>query len=154
MAAFTYEYGYRVRGLNKAPAQVAGEMMEQLEQSEKGLSPETLLDANRDENAPLHGEFEWRDDVAAEQYRLNQAGGIIRNIVRITVETQEQVPVRAFVPTGERKQAYVSIATALTNEQWRKNLLEQAKRDMQAFSSKYRNITELSDVLTAMQKAM
>ena len=152
MAAFSWEY--RVPGLQKVSAQVAGEMMEQLEQSEKGLSPETLLDANRDENAPLHGEFEWDDAVAAEEYRLNQASGIIRNIIRITVETEEKNYVRAFVPTGERKQAYVSIATALTNEQWRKNLLEQAKRDMKSFSDKYRNITELSDVLTAMQQAM
>lgn len=152
MAAYMYEY--RVKGLVKAPAQVAGEIMEQLEQSEAGLSPASLLDASRDENAPLHCEFEWRDDVAAEQYRLTQAGGIIRNIIRITVETQEKATVRAFVSTGERKQAYVSIATALTNEQWRKNLLESAKRDMQSFTAKYRNLDELSEVLTAMQKAV
>lgn len=152
MAAFVYEY--RVRGLQKAPAQVAGEIMEQLEQSEAGLSPASLLDASRDENAPLHGEFEWRDDVAAEQYRLNQAGGIIRNVYRITVETQEKAPVRAFVSTSERKQAYVSIASALTNEKWRENLLESAKRDMQSFTAKYRNLDELSEVLTAMQKAV
>lgn len=152
MAAFVYEY--RVKGLVKAPAQVAGEIMEQLEQSEAGLSPASLLDASRDENAPLHGEFEWRDDVAAEQYRLTQAGGIIRNVYRITVETQGKAPVRAFVSTGERQQAYVSIATALTNEKWRENLLESAKRDMQSFTAKYRNLDELSEVLTAMQKAV
>lgn len=152
MAAFIYEY--KCKGLQKVSAQVAGEIMEQLEQSEAGLSPASLLDASRDEQAPLHGEFEWRDDVAAEQYRLTQAGGIIRNIVRITVETQEKAPVRAFVSTGERKQAYVSISTALTNEQWRKNLLESAKRDMQSFTAKYRNLDELSEVLTAMQKAV
>lgn len=150
MAAYSYEY--RVKWLQKAPAQVAGEIMEQLEQSEAGLSPASLLDVSRDENAPLHGEFEWRDDVAAEQYRLNQAGGIIRNVYRITIETQEQAPVRAFVPTCERQNVYVSIATALTNEQWRKNLLESAKRDMQAFSAKYRNLDELSEVLNAMKK--
>lgn len=150
MAAYHYEY--RVRGLQKAPAQVAGEIMEQLEQSEAGLSPASLLDASRDESAPLHDEFEWRDDVAAEQYRLTQAGGIIRNVYRISVETQEQAPVRAFVSTGERQHAYVSIATALNHEQWRKNLLESAKRDMQAFSAKYRNLDELSEVLNAMQK--
>ena len=150
MSAYIYEY--RCKGLQKAPAQVAGEIMEQLEQSEAGLSPASLLDASRDENAPLHNEFEWRDDVAAEQYRLTQAGGIIRNVYRISVETQEQSPVRAFVSTGERKQAYASIATALTNEQWRKNLLESAKRDMESFSAKYRNLDELSEVLNAMQK--
>ena len=63
MAAYMYEY--RVKGLVKAPAQVAGEIMEQLEQSEQGLSPASLLDASRDESAPLHGEFECRTGVPA-----------------------------------------------------------------------------------------
>ena len=150
MSAFHYEY--RVKGLQQAPAQVAGEMMEALEQSEKGLTPETLLYANRDENAPLHNEFEWDDTLAAEKYRLKQASGIIRNVYRITVETEKADYVRAFVPTGEIKNAYVSVASALTNKQWRANLLEQAKRDMYSFQAKYRSLSELSDVIAEMRK--
>lgn len=150
MAAFTYEY--RVKGLQKCPAQIAGEVMERLEQSKQGLSPKSLLDASRDESAPLHDEFEWRDDVAAEQYRLNQASGIIRNVYRITIEKNAQVPVRAYVSTGEWNHAYVSVASALTNAEWRKNLLLSAKRDMEAFTAKYRNLEELSEVITVMKK--
>ena len=144
-------YTWRPGSRHKVSASVAAAECERLE-AEGRLTAADLVEESRSEDSPLHEEFEWRDDVAAEQYRLNQAGGIIRNIVRITVETQEQIPVRAFVSTGERKQAYVSIATALNHEQWRKNLLESAKRDMQAFSVKYRNLDELSEVLNAMQK--
>ena len=66
MAAFECKYSYRVPGLQKAPAEVTGRVFEELANSEGGLSPRTLVDASRDENAPLHNEFEWRDDVAAE----------------------------------------------------------------------------------------
>ena len=146
MAAFYYA----VPGINKVSAQVAGEIMEQLEQSERGLSPASLLDASRDENAPLHGEFEWNDAEAAEQYRLSQAGSLIRNI-RIVAEEQE-APVRAFVCTGERKSAYVSLQSALNNETWKSNLLEAAKRDMAFFSAKYRTLETLSGVIAEMAK--
>ena len=66
MAAFECRYSYRVPGLQKAPAEVTGRVFEALANSESGLSPRTLVDASRDVNAPLHNEFEWRDDVAAE----------------------------------------------------------------------------------------
>lgn len=148
MAAFTYTY--RVRGINKAPAQVAGEIMEQLEQSEHGLSPASLLDASRDENAPLHGEFEWDDAKAAEGYRLHQAANLIRNIVITVEETNE--PERAFVANGERQSAYVALQSALTNEAWKASLLEAAKRDMQAFAGKYRRLEQLAEVINAMAK--
>lgn len=146
MAAFYYA----VQGINKVSAQVAGEIMERLEQSERGLSPASLLDESRDENAPLHGEFEWNDAAAAEQYRLTQAGNLIRNI-RIVAEEQE-APVRAFVCTGERKSAYVALQSALNNETWKANLLEAAKRDMTAFTAKYRMLEALSGVIEEMRK--
>lgn len=145
-----YSYVYRVQGLNKAPAQVAGEIMEQLEHSEQGLSPASLLDASRDENAPLHGEFEWDDQKAAEEYRLTQAGDLIRN-VRIIVEEQD-APTRAFVSTGERSGAYVSLQSALDNSKWKSNLLESAKRAMNEFAAKYRQLEELAGVIAEMAK--
>ena len=49
-------------------ANIAGAMCEQLENS-IGLTPKNLLDANRDEKAPLHNCFEWDDTEAAERYR-------------------------------------------------------------------------------------
>ena len=149
MAAFSYEY--KVPGLQKAPAQVAGEIMAELEQSEQGLSPASLLDASRDENAPLHGEFEWDDAKAAESYRLKQAGDLIRNI-RIVIDDSQEQPERAFVNVNYGQSAYVSLQSALTNESWKESLLCSAKRDMELFRAKYRRLEELAEVLTAMQK--
>lgn len=153
MAAFTYEY--RVPGLFKAPAEVAGAICQQLTDSATGLSPATLLDASRDSTAPLHDEFEWRDDVAAEKYRLGQAQKIIQNL-RIVVTRQDgtEEKERSFVITPGGKSAYVTLNAAFTNEEWRSNLLKQAREDAEVFLAKYRRLEELADVATAMHDFM
>lgn len=141
-------FEWRIKGLQKASAETAGAVCTQLQNSETGLTPASLVEASRDENAPLHGEFEWRDDVAAEEYRKVQAAEIIRNLV-ITHESSGGYD-RAFVITPDRKSRYVDIISAMNTEEWRKNLMRQAKNDMEAFRAKYRKLEELADVIAAM----
>lgn len=153
MAAFECKYSYRVPGLQKAPAEVTGKVFEELANSEKGLSPRTLVDASRDVNAPLHNEFEWRDDVAAEKYRLTQAQGIITNLRIVTVQADGSKALdRAFVvkPGGESQ--YVFIQNALSREDWRDHLLEEARRECKAFLGKYRRLQALAGVVNSMEQ--
>ncbi len=150
MAAFSYEY--RVPGLFKAPAEVAGAICQQLSDSEAGLSPATLLDASRDSTSSLHDDFEWRDDVAAEKFRLGQAQKIIQNLrIIVTRADGGEEKERSFVVTPGGKSAYVALSAALTNEEWRKHLLQQAREDAEIFMAKYRRLEELADVNVAMQ---
>lgn len=153
MAAFECKYSYRVPGLQKAPAEVTGKVFEELANSEKGLSPRTLVDASRDVNAPLHNEFEWRDDVAAEKYRLTQAQGIITNLRIVTIQADGSKALdRAFVvkPGGESQ--YVFIQNALSREDWRDHLLEEARRECKAFLGKYRRLQALAGVVNSMEQ--
>lgn len=150
MAAFSYEY--RVPGLFKAPAEVAGVICQQLSDSEAGLSPATLLDASRDSASPLHDDFEWRDDVAAEKYRLGQAQRIIQNLrIIVTREDGGSEKERSFVVTPGGNSANVALTAALTNDEWRKHLLQQARKDAEIFMAKYRRLEELADVNAAMK---
>jgi len=152
MAAFECKYSYRVPGLQKAPAEVTGKVFEELANSEKGLSPRTLVDASRDVNAPLHNEFEWRDDVAAEKYRLTQAQGIITNLRIVTIQADGSKALdRAFVvkPGGESQ--YVFIQNALSREDWKDHLIEEARRECKAFLGKYRRIKALAGITDAME---
>lgn len=146
-------YEYKVKGLMKASAQVAGEMCEALEQSASGLSPRTLLDANRETSAPLHDEFEWNDSEAAERFRLNQAATIIRNIVIVRTEQADKPApsVRAFVNVrDEAQRSYVGIVHAMSDEAMRESLMKSAIRDMDSFKNKYQDLQELSSVINAM----
>lgn len=146
-------YQYKVKGLHKAPAQVAGEVCEMLEHSALGLSPKTLLDASRDANAPLHGEFEWDDSEAAERYREQQASGIIRNLYIVSTEHTTTESTRAFVNVHtEAKQGnYHNIRVVLDSEAMREKLFASAKRDMQSFIEKYRTLEILSGVIAEMK---
>lgn len=129
------------------PAQVVGRVCEQLEQT-GGLTPARLVNVSRNEDAPLHPLFEWRDDVAAEKYREVQAAKIIRSI---TVETEKGEAVRAFVRVAEKNKTYTNIETAIRVSNCRAELLKQAKREMLCFIAKYKTLTDLTAVVDAME---
>ena len=139
MAAF--EYKYRINGIVKAPAEVTGEVCQNIINEEGTVTPKKLVDVSRPKDAPLHDEFEWNDDVAAEKYREEQARQIIKNIVIID-----------FVPTDTRQHEYVTIDTALNNADWRNNLIESAKRDMLSFIHKYKRLGELNKIIADMNE--
>lgn len=146
-------YQYKVKGIHKAPAQVAGEVCAWLENSEQGLSPKTLLDASRDANAPLHDEFEWNDSEAAERYREQQAGGIIRNLYIVQAECSNAESTRAFVNvhTEAKVGSYHNIKVVLDDDAMREKLFAAAKRDMQSFIEKYKTLEALSGVIAEMK---
>lgn len=151
-AAEFLNFEWRTPGLYKAPAQTVGEICDDLSRTPDGLTPATLLDAARDEASPLHDDFEWRDDVAAEKYRQRQAQDMIRNL-RIVVKREDSTEQRerSFVVTGERKSIYVPLLRALSNEEWKKSLLAQAETDAQVFLAKYQRLEELQSIVTAMR---
>ena len=152
MAAFKYEFSGG-SGFRKIDAQTVGEICEELENSGTGLSPRSLLDASRDENAPLHGCFTWDDTEAAEKWRLEEARLLIANIRIVkSTDTEERERVRGFVSTPGRQSVYVSMNTALHREELRNYMLEQSRRDCEAFMAKYRTLTELANVIDAMKE--
>lgn len=145
---YTFKSGSRI----KASAQVAGEMCEVLSRTGQ-LTPKRLLDANRDENAPLHNEFEWDDTVAAEAYRERQAAHIIRCIVVKTDERPESAT-RAFVRVTESTGEYTPMRIVMGNPDLMENLMKEARRDMEAFVRKYRELNDLNNVIESMNSIL
>ena len=163
MAAFVYKY--RVSGLNKVAPEVAGKVCQELTETKEGLTPKTLVDVSRDENAPLHCEFEWNDGIAGEKYREFQARKLIGNLIITKSDSGQEREVtlkekdyqdRGFVSVGqhnhydeedENKKQYVPLFSALTNEAWKKSLLESAKRELRYFKAKYYRLEELAKIM-------
>jgi hypothetical protein len=137
-------------------AQAAGEYLEQLEKAHGEITSKLVLDASRSEDALLHPCFEWDDGVAAEKYRETQAGYLIRNLV-VKVERDEATPqaapqsVRAYVnvSAGETG-SFIAVATAMSVEETRARVLDNALRELQAFRQKYKDLSELADVFSAI----
>lgn len=147
-----YSYAYKVKGLQHVSAQTCGEVFETLEKSETGLTPQALVDASRSDDAPLHGEFEWDDEVAAEAYRCDQARKMILNVVIVKADESgnPKDPVRAYVSAPGGKGQYVAMKSALSNEVWKAHLLMEARREMEQFVNKYKRIEELASVVNAI----
>ena len=141
-------YQWKKASYIKADANVAGQMCEQLEQT-VGLTAKSLLDANRPKEAPLHGEFEWDDSKAAEQYREQQARHII-NCLCVKPEKSDQEPVRAFFTISQP--SYESISVILQSVEKHSSLLDLALKELNAFKAKYNTLTQLEPVFEAIDK--
>lgn len=168
MAAF--EYKYKTGAVHRVSAAIAGPICQKLHDNNI-LTPKNLVNEARPEDSPLHPEFDWDDSIAAEKWREEQARQVIKTIIlyESDVQTEREVILeevetedvvdsdnvfkskdRAFVSTGERNHRYVPIAVALTNDEWKANLLKAARKDMQAFIVKYHRLTELQNIIDHM----
>lgn len=146
MAAYRWKRSARV-GVS---AEVAGSVMDRLSRGGR-LTPAALVDASRAENAPLHGEFEWDDGVAAERYRQTQAGYLIRSIEVVVEQAHE--PVRAYLPVHVDDDAgYVPIQTVMESPRLMNEALLNAKRELASFRRKYSQLAELAGVMRAIDE--
>ena len=115
-----------------------------------------LLDASRDENAPLHNCFEWDDGIAAEKFRRQQAAHLIRSIdVKIIYPDRAPVVVRAHVnitPPNELHKGgeYVSVQRAMEVTEYRERVLKRALCELLNFKEKYSAYEELAGVCSAI----
>lgn len=136
----------------KTSAQTAGEVCEQLE-STIGLSAVNLLDVSRAEDAPLHDEFEWDDETAAEEYRLQQARHII-NCLCVKAEGAEKAaePVRAFFKIEKSAEMYDSLTVILRSEDKHAALLRAAAAELAAFQRKYNALAELQPLWEVIEQ--
>ena len=136
----------------KTDAEVAGKVCKELEET-VGLTSKTLLDASRPEDAPLHNEFEWRDDVAAEKYREQQARTIINNLVIVAEE--QKVSTRAFVVLTESKKEtnkYHDVVEVMQDGEKRSALFKIALRELLSFKQKYAELEEFQKVIEAIDE--
>jgi hypothetical protein len=148
---------YKWKNWNYAvDAQIAGEELERIEKKNNGITPREVVNESRNKEAVLHKCFEWDDQFAAESFREIQAKEILRHIVVVRTEEKEEIeePVRAFVNVvseediEERK--YISIENALNNEEYERQLFNQALKEALAFKQKYYNLQEFKKVFAAI----
>lgn len=128
---YTWKEGFKAN----VKADVVGEVLEQLEQSESGITARALVDISRPEDAPTHKMFEWNDEAAAEKYREQQARVIINHIT-IKYETVTE-PQRAFFHIYHGDPTYKSVGSIKESEDDMTALLGMAKNELRAFEKKY-----------------
>lgn len=123
------------------------------------LKPRSVVDAARDESSPLHSQFQWDDDKAADAYRLWQARQLISVVVAYEkIGNGESVEVRVFTSlTTDRERddgGYRVTTSVMSDEQLRRQMLADARADMVRFREKYRTLSELADVFKAIDESV
>ena len=147
-------YQYKVP-YARVGAQIAGEELARIEKEKGSLTPEMVVDESREEDAPLHPVFEWNDRKAAERYRIVQAGSLIRNVTFKIKEAPRMEPTRAFVnvaPVGQRKGIFVSIKSAMDDEESRETVLARALAELEKVKEKYKNLQELAGIFAEIDR--
>ena len=83
------------------------------------LDPKDVVEEAKASSHPLHDYFEWRDKIAGEQFRIDQARALIRS-VRIEVKTNS-APMRApqwvrSPDNGPDQRGYVEVTRVVALE--------------------------------------
>ena len=137
-------YQWKIPGLYSVSAQAAGEELEKIYRERGALEPANIVDASRPENAVLHPCFEWRDDVAAEKWREQQARGICNCI--ITVEERkdkEPIAVRAFF---HAQGSYHPTPVIIREDDKFNDLYQSALREFVAIREKFSMLSDREDL--------
>lgn len=156
MAKFKAKNGARL----KVDPQAAGERLEELKAMHGGMiESEHVVEDAAPADSVLHPQFEWDDAKAAHAHRLDQAAYLVRSIVVVRDEALDAGPkeVRLFVsvrPDETGRQCYVGVDDAMARPDWRKQVLADAIRDMEAFKRKYADLSELASVLEAIDETL
>ena len=118
------------------------------------LNPISILNEARNENSILHPLFEWDNNKAAEQYRLQQARNIINNIEIIIVSDSEnfKIPVYEIITDMNNNRCYKHIQSLSFDEieQVKKNTLEslsQISRKLKMYKNFKVVLQRLEDVV-------
>ena len=107
-------YEWKSNSRIKAKPEKAAAVFEELERKGE-LTPERVVEVSRPKNAPLHGEFQWVDKIAAEEYRKIQARHLIMClVVRDETDEVESRPVRPSSPWRRAADTPTSPGSSLT----------------------------------------
>lgn len=154
IAGFEFSDGARFQPGASKDAKAVGEHLEMLRQQCKGeLTPEDVIADARHDNSPLHSFFEWNDGAAAEQYRLQQARGLIRAVVAVYVhEDKPAVRQRAYVHIPEPQAPHYREAShAMSQQNTRELVLKQAWAELQSWRKKYKDLKEFADLIASIE---
>lgn len=159
IAGFEFAEGARFQTGAVHDAGAVGLHLELLRAEGKGeLTPEDVLADAKHDNSPLHSYFEWDDGAAAEQYRLQQARGLIRAVVAVyTHEDKPATRTKAYVHISDPGAPHYREAShAMSHSRTRKMVLERAWKELQAWRQRYKDLkefAELFDIMDEIEKA-
>lgn len=164
MGIFKSKYSWRGGFAYKVPASTVGTALESIEARDGNVTSQSFLEYSRPEDSATHSMFEWDDTIAAEKYRLRQAGAIINQLeVKLEFENSptheaeiKVVPIKAFMNVSAKAPTeagvFVNAVAVQQEDEYRNTVLQNALSELRAFQRKYSNFSEFSKVFDAIKE--
>jgi hypothetical protein len=146
--------------LANSEAELVGRELVRIEKKHGAILPEKVVDEARPDQAKLHPYFTWDDEKAAELYRRDEARGLIRSVVIIRPDTEDEEPepIRAFVNVHSKEdeksfegKAYISIGRAMNDDSYKQQVVEKAYQELVSWKRRYENLKQFSQVFNAIE---
>lgn len=138
----------------KAKPEVAKQVMDELA-AEGKLSPTELVEVSRPKDAPLHSDFfSLNDKQAAQKYREDLAGKMIRSIIITPDKKESTQSVRAYFNIEYGTHEYIPTEIIFSDEEKKNRLLDIAKKELASFKCKYQTLNELAGVICAIDEVI
>ena len=141
--------GARVFSNDKQAERVGNELLS-LEEEVGQLKPEMVVRyAQQNPGSNLHSYFEWNDNAAARQWRIEQAKMLLRSVVIVREEDPRGAEIRLFVNIdriGDEPSKYVNTQRAMADDEMRAIVLGRVEHELYAIRRKHTDLHELSGV--------
>lgn len=154
MTVFQFKKGSFLTG----DAQAVGDKLTEIKERDGAITPDAVVQEAKPKKSVLHGYFEWDDSKAANEFRLNQARHLTRNIIAVSYKEGEPAEsYRAFTHISRavtESPGYYSTIDTMRDDERRVYVLSKIRDLLQSTYRKlqeYRSYEELSEVLEAIE---
>lgn len=114
------------------------------------LTPKDVVADGEKKSSPAHTFFEWNNEEASKKWRLQQARHLLGNIM-VEIRELNNTPVRAFynvkVEDKGTSRAYVPLGIAMSEADYRKQIIDEAMAEARSWRNRYQIYTELSSIM-------
>lgn len=148
-----YEFKQRpltLQNAKAANAQRIGEALAEIKQRTAGkCNSKTILDAARSSRHYLHRFFEWRDTIAAEKYRQEQARELV-SCIDIVEKKGNQITKRlpAFVSIMDKNgRGYHTVQEVVSSAHLQDLALKQAEDEMGYYEKRLEQFAEIANAI-------
>lgn len=91
------KYAWKIKSLAKdISADKAAKELERIKKVYGVITPEVIVRESKNKDSVLHNYFEWDNDKAAENYRIQQARNLINNITVTVIHHGEPKEIGAY----------------------------------------------------------
>lgn len=132
----------------KEHAQKIGEFIDRIsDKSTKNI----LREIRKNKKHTIYSYIEWDDKKASELFRLQQVRNIVNHIEVEIVEVGNGKPIRAFYSISSdeigEEVKYVDLKEAFDNSDYRKQVIDRAKNELDNWAARYRQYVEFSRIV-------